>query len=71
VTDDVDTVARMTQHPFAPFVAKLDRADETMRAFDEELARVSHAKPPCMCLTGRALAMGKEREEVSYFLRKK
>jgi hypothetical protein len=35
----------MTQHPLAPFVAKLDRADETMRAFDEELARVSHAKP--------------------------
>jgi hypothetical protein len=35
----------MTQHPLAPFLAKLDRADETMRAFDKELARVSHAQP--------------------------
>jgi hypothetical protein len=35
----------MTQRPLTPFLAKLDRADETMRAFDKELARVSHAKP--------------------------
>jgi hypothetical protein len=31
--------------PLAPLIAKLDRADETMRAFDDELGRLSHAKP--------------------------
>jgi hypothetical protein len=31
--------------PIAPLIAKLDRADETMRAFDEEMRAIGHDKP--------------------------